>query len=564
MKGLKRRLVLIILTVVFFVCAITMFNSQRTAKKSFHKIYQKTTQNACRLVTDILDEKYPGDWYIKDNSLVKGNEVVRSDSQFADDILEETGYYVTICKEDIRVLTSIEDANGNRPIDTKIDSATYKKVKAGESDYKSMNFCGEHLMAYYEPLKDASGNVIGVMFVGISKEIIEASMKDMRTQSILLLLIVCILWLPITALIASKIVKPINIVKSQLERMSEKDFTLDERIYKISDKTEIGIMAKEAIQMQESMVEMIETIQGAFNKIDGAIDKNNDEINVLSQNVQEVAATTEEISAGLEETAAGSEQVYKIAMNIESESQELLQKANNVRERASGISEHANAIRDEAKNSSQKANDTLQSERSKVEEAIERSKNIEQVKILADTISEIANQTKLLSLNASIEAARAGDAGRGFAVVADEIQTLSIASSNAVSEIKAVVQQVLTDASDLINASQGVITFADSNIQKVYNRLLETGDEYQGDAEYLTDLIETITKLISNVLLEIKDMTKASDQIREAIAEGAGGSSSIAEHSNRIADGIIKVLEVSDDTLESSNTLKEYVKKYKC
>lgn len=117
------------------------------------------------------------------------------------------------------------------------------------------------------------------------------------------------------------------------------------------------------------------------------------------------------------------------------------------------ISTRADKLKETAIISKENAYSIFNTTNSELTAAIEKSKSIEQIKILSDTIMNITSQTNLLALNAAIEASRAGEAGRGFAVVADEIIKLAESSKQAVTEIQGVTTNVLDAVEDLVASS---------------------------------------------------------------------------------------------------------------
>ena len=140
------------------------------------------------------------------------------------------------------------------------------------------------------------------------------------------------------------------------------------------------------------------------------------------------------------------------------------------------------------------ANDKAFKIANSVQEQIEKSKAVKEIELLTSTILDITNQTKLLSLNASIEAARAGDAGRGFAVVAEEIGKLAKDSTEAANKIQNVSKTVISSVDSLTEETEKMEKFLTKEALKGYEKLIESSETYQKN---MNDLYETMSYFIS-------------------------------------------------------------------
>lgn len=170
---------------------------------------------------------------------------------------------------------------------------------------------------------------------------------------------------------------------------------------------------------------------------------------------------------------------------------------------ATEISERAEDMKKEVLKSDAEARKVYGEARTTMEEAIEKTSEVQKIDELLQSILSITGQTNLLALNASIEAARAGDAGKGFAVVADEIKKLSESSSEMVESIKAVTSNISKVVQELAEDSRDILDFIDTKVLGDYDRLISISEQYQKDSiafnEIMLDLSATSEQLFGSM-----------------------------------------------------------------
>ena len=173
-------------------------------------------------------------------------------------------------------------------------------------------------------------------------------------------------------------------------------------------------------------------------------------------------------------------------------------------------------------------------------EALEKASAVEQIHSLTNTIQAIATQTKLLSLNASIESARAGDLGKGFAVVASEIGTLAIQSADTIQSIDHIISEITNAVQTMANCLETSLSFMESHVMPDYENLISIGKQYNDDAvtvnetmtffhdeiQKLIAIINTIDTSIHNIDTSVNDTSFAIQEMAEKNANIADSTSS--------------------------------------
>lgn len=252
-------------------------------------------------------------------------------------------------------------------------------------------------------------------------------------------------------------------------------------------------------------------------------------LQVLRSHAEETSATTEELSAGMEETTATTGTVDESAKEI---GRAISDFAKNVEDGAavsSGIMNKAEDLNENISESRDRALDRYESSREDIEMAIEAAQEVQQIHILTETISEIAEQTSLLSLNAAIEAARAGESGKGFEVVASEIRHLAEDSALAVQEIQNVANNITRAIGRLVDDSSNLVDFIEKDIISDYEMVVEASETYRDDGISLNNLlsdlsahseeisatINSITSSLGDIALTMEDSTIATNDIAE-------------------------------------------------
>jgi len=275
----------------------------------------------------------------------------------------------------------------------------------------------------------------------------------------------------------------------------------------------------------------------------------NESVEQISKGTQELSATTQEVTTSTKEISATTNVLAKNASDAAISVTEIHKCATDVKDKALRNIEQSNLIYHE--------------NRSNILKAIEDSKIVEEVKMMTSSIGEIAEQTNLLALNAAIEAARAGEQGKGFAVVADEVRTLAEQSSEAVAKIQKMVSQVQIAFKSLSKSGQDVLEFMSTNVKPSYELLMNTGIQYEKDAEFMHNLIgkfASSSKQIDYVVMQVSDSIQ---NVFGVAQESEISTEEILSNVNEITLAIADVAKSSQSQTELSQELNKMVQKFK-
>ncbi len=390
-----------------------------------------------------------GDWRLDENlELWKGEENLSAQMDEIDSYVEGSNADVTICYGKTRRLTSLRDASsGERILGTDISDEVWAHIQKGEV-YETTDIVinGLDYVAVYIPLEDASGKVIGAVFAGQPLTEINAFITSKVTNfiiiSIAMLIIVCIVGI----IEANSMTKAIVKAKKVVETLASGDLNAEVERGILARSDEIGDMARAVESLQNKLSDIVGHLKDSANTLFEAGNGLEDMAKQCSMTTDDVSRAVEEISKGAvsqaEEIQSASNEIVAMGQVIE----DIVENVNDLTETSDVMSKAGAASTETMKNLSASNDQTANAIGNIGNQIRLTDESIKKISLATELITSIASQTNLLSLNASIESARAGEAGRGFAVVATEIQKLAVQSNDAAVEIQQIISNLISES----------------------------------------------------------------------------------------------------------------------
>ena len=479
------------------------------------------------------------------------------------DSMKAQGVELTLFQQDTRIGTSLEDTSNptGRNIGTKCNPEIWEKVKTGQTylaDDVVIN--GDTYYVAYVPLTLADGTVWGMGFAGEKTESVN-TVRSKMAQEMGIIGVIILLLSAVAITFSSRLIqKPMKKITGSLQALSQGELSVE--IDAVSDVRDIKKIIDSAKELQQRLTGVVTKVSENTEALDQAVET----VDLMSENsasgAKTISVAVSEVTLSNQSLAQHVERVSGETLAIEKGIDEINQNVQALVTNATGIKQvnmDAASYMDKVMESSGKSVDVVAQINVQIEETNKAVSKIDQAVAM---ITSIANQTNLLSLNASIEAARAGEAGRGFAVVADEIRELADQSKNSAEEIQNIINHVKEQSEKTVRLSSLVAeTIAEEQV------LVKDAQDKFDD---LSEGVEASVVAISSIHEKTAALNGATERIVSVVSdlsalseENAASSEEMNASVEDITEGVEEIKRNSDEMRGMSLQLKESVAYFK-
>lgn len=281
---------------------------------------------------------------------------------------------------------------------------------------------------------------------------------------------------------------------------------------------------------------ILKTIQESSGRIHGLTGEVLKRTQASKGSAADLSALAEQLSATIQEVAGNVSVINDNTENVRLDVHSMAEECGSITAYSVQMNTRADEMQTSARTSAEITSAKAEEILSSLNDAIEKSRSVDQIKTLTGEILAIAQQTRLIALNASVEAANAGAAGKGFAVVAGEVRSLAHSSQETANRIQEINGVVTTAVYNLSGHAQNLIDYMNQSVLTEFQAFVQSGSRYKEDAAYIRRTMDEFyerTERLKNSMSGIADSIRT---ITKAIDEGAGGITGVAGNTRNLAD----------------------------
>ncbi|MFA5844927.1 MAG: methyl-accepting chemotaxis protein [Coriobacteriia bacterium] len=441
-------------------------------------------------------------------------DIINRSSTLVDEIVLAIGGEATVFQDEVRISTTVLGLDGKRAIGTVAADKVQKAVLEKHDSYRGTAFVVRRdLLTAYEPLRSASGRVVGMLFVGLPLDPYAAA-KNSYLLRLAVALVVGIALALIAGIAMSRVVAgPVSRVSDAARLIADGDLTVT---VPVTGNRETAALSESFNLMTRALSGVIADVDRAAGHLAGVAS------DIASSTEQQAASTGTQASAVAEMTATLEEMVASYG-SVAAAADEVMRLAEDALEAAQG-----------GETSLAKEIEDIQTLRGGADatasSAHELARATTEIGEVLGIIDNIAARTKILALNAAIEAARAGEAGKGFSVVAAEIRSLADSVTDSTARIEETVGSIQRGTSGLASKAENHATLAGDSVEMVSR----TGSTF-------SDIVEQMAATASaarQIAAAAAQQRTASDQILGAMLQVNNATDENARAARDVADSV--------------------------
>lgn len=411
------------------------------------------------------------------------------------------------------------------------------------------------------PVSTKTGQITGAVFIEYDAAALQESITTTTKQVVWIAAVIVTICSILMLLIIRRILTGVRNVNKKIKDIVETDGDLTQKV-PVKSSDEIGEIAGNINSLLDYIRTVITNISENTAKLQNSVhissknaESSSQKINLISDNMFQMSAAMEQTMASVQEMDNSMGRMNHYVAEMDRRVGQGTNLAFSIDKKASSLVEKTLTKTEIVKKEAALIEKTLR-------EKLEESRKVETIGELTAKILEISSQTELLSLNANIEAAKAGEAGKGFAVVAGEIGKLSKDTMESAQEIQTISEIVLSTVASLTDEAEKMLSFMNEQTIAGYGQLIETGNQYSGDAKNFHDMMTDCMQKTQRLQEEISKIKDSMSEILHAVEESTKNIESVTGNITELSDDLFQNKTQAEGNLKATDNLETEVKKF--
>lgn len=564
--NIKKKILAITISPVLILGIVSMLFIVTMVKNSLLDEIEDALKGTAAATLAAYDQN-TGDYIQSTNGDIwKGSYNVSKSESLVDRIKSNAGMDVTFFYGDKRIMTSAVDTNGERILGSTAGEKIVEKVLKGGEEYFShaVSIDGTLNYGYFMPVyqNDSDNQIIGMVFVGTDKHAKDAVINKIIGSIATAVGVIMLICIAVSVKLAAGMSKNIKSSVELVGKIAEGDLNVwvDDKLLKKND--EIGDLSRVTITLRDAMQSTIKDItrnakalldaaqllgtaadntNGTMDNVRTAVSQVVDNSQMQAENSRDTSGHMQIMGENITETSKEAELLSVNASSMQLSSEKASKTLGDLR----SINEDVKRIITEVQEQTNRTNDSVQ-----------------KIHTATTFINSIAEDTSLLSLNASIEAARAGESGRGFAVVAEQIKNLSEQSNTSSKEIEATADMLSIDSAKAVQAMQQmqqIIASQSESMQETQKVVAEVIDEIASSMRSIAQIKESTGRL-ENARNEV---LQAVEHLSDIAQDNLANTQNTYEQTEVVADTFKQVYNSADELKTIADELVKSIEYFK-
>lgn len=355
------------------------------------------------------------------------------------------------------------------------------------------------------------------------------------------------------------VIRPLAIAKRDIENIiggiDRREGDLTKRI-NVRSGGEIGALVDGINLFMTKLQDLFRVITDTTQEMDKVVTEVRESVTASNDSASDMSAITEELSATMEAMSFNVSVINNNTADVEQEVNIIAERTNEINTYSKEMKEHADRMENSARVNMETTSEKVNTILSELKQSIEDSSSVVQINSLTREILDIARHTNILAINATIEAARAGDAGKSFAVVATEIGQLARSSRESANNIQH-INSIVTDAvTKLAGNANELVEYMTEHILPEFEAFVKSGEQYKENASYIENTMEEFSVKTDNLRQMMTMIAESIDSIAHSINESVCGVNNTAESTQKLVRDMDIISSRMDDNMQIAAMLK--------